>query len=152
MGTRFKNFRREESSLRILDPLRQNATGRRMLLRKTNIRISVLPLPPLPQLLPGGDQFLNRPRRGQRVAVDDATLAVGPIVEVPYPMLTEQRQIAHDFLQVFARPEHLVLPGIRSPCHERAMVAYSPFVRLKPLQKVYFALRRRNSKQHKNPS
>jgi len=64
------------------------------------------------------------------MTVDDAALPIGPVVKFPHAMLTEKREIVHDFLQVFTAPDFFFLADLRTPCHGHAIVAYSSFVRL----------------------
>ena len=85
---------------------------------------------PLPQLLPSLDQFLHRSRRRKGLAVDDAALSIGALIEFPHAMLAEKREIMHDFLQVFAGPDLFVLADLWTSRHGVAIVSYSPFVRL----------------------
>ena len=64
------------------------------------------------------------------MAVDDAALAIGSLIEFPDTMLAEQRKIVHDFFQVLPAPDLLLLPDLRTPSHDTGMLAYSLFLRL----------------------
>lgn len=75
-------------------------------------------LPPLTQLLPGLDQFLHRAGRGKGVAVDDAAFAIRAVVKLSHTMLTQERKVVHDLIQVLAGPDLFFVAGIRTTCHD----------------------------------
>ena len=61
--------------------------------------------------------------------VDNRALPICPLIELPYAMLAEQRQIVLHFIQVLAGPDFFAFPEIRSPRHSESNLTYSFFVR-----------------------
>lgn len=64
------------------------------------------------------------------MAIDDAALPVGTLIEFAHSVLAEQREIVHDFLELFTRPDLFLLADLWTPRHGNGMLPFSPFLRL----------------------
>src|SRR5579872_3515415 len=64
------------------------------------------------------------------MGVDDAAVAVGPLVEIKNRIHAEVRQIVGEFFEMFAREDFLAISSVGTASHNGNRIAYSPFVRL----------------------
>ena len=84
---------------------------------------------PFSELLPGLDQFLESSRSGKGAAVDDATVAVGALVEVEHGAGAEVCEIFAEFFKMFAGQSIVALSHARTAGHNLAILSFSSFIR-----------------------
>ena len=92
-----------EYSLRTLQPRKHPSSG--------------LP-PPLPQLFPRCDEFLNGARRRERATIDNGAFPVCPLVEFANGRLAEDGKVAHNLCQILARPRLLAFSKVWTASHD----------------------------------